>query len=706
MQKVGSLSVLKRVSEIRFGFFAETGNVDPAVPGPSPIFEIWLDEWHVSDSEGLFDKAGFAEGNVGYNGELLSIGSFPVVEDPAMLVGYERLEGTFYEDLDFKSDKYYTDVGSHFFNYFDVQVSLSKENITPLRNVDELPNNLTTEGSIDNISHEMELDFRRDYVPIFHHSFYRTVSENREIELTEADYRYKKVEGYNESLGVGEHFDFPFGLSHSYTYTRNWLYERSQVADQLSFWDLGSPQNSGSLNQMHDILFSFSWLSNMVSANVKRDETFTGSNTPRYDTWFSSYTYKFGTMFGQPGMTLEDAALSTRTDSLGLDVSLPLENILGFNLTLNTDFTQSNFQVSSDQRDTLAHNFISMSFPFYPAGITEIEIEPGIEREITGDYDKVSDTIGEADILLNTYKYLFMPPFYYINPIRGLGRIKDYDAVDMYKNSSNIFGNTTNTLKTGYYVNTYLGYDNWYIPSSAGVSVSGETKREGENYTQKRGAGAYFDKFFPFDVDSDFYDKSVTLFFDYQHERDYSTKVLKNTFNIETGLNVLKDEYNGIKAVHSITYERQKQKINKEKLYLFPGQPGNEVAVSEKPYSDKISSMITFEYLWELNVDDLNLFPGRESNIPIEGAIQNTERIIVEDVYKFTDREKAGSFNNLPIRTTLEHVSSYLVSDNIEFGLNIKTVFGVEEKVLPPSYEGDFLTSMGFEIGIITRILF
>jgi hypothetical protein len=126
----------------------------------------------------------------------------------------------------------------------------------------------------------------------------------------------------------------------------------------------------------------------------------------------------------------------------------------------------------------------------------------------------------------------------------------------------------------------------------------------------------------------------------------------------------------------------------------------------EKPYSDKISSMITFEYLWELNVDDLNLFPGRESNIPIEGAIQNTERIIVEDVYKFTDREKAGSFNNLPIRTTLEHVSSYLVSDNIEFGLNIKTVFGVEEKVLPPSYEGDFLTSMGFEIGIITRILF
>ncbi|KKK78684.1 hypothetical protein LCGC14_2841110, partial [marine sediment metagenome] len=42
----------------------------------------------------------------------------------------------------------------------------------------------------------------------------------------------------------------------------------------------------------------------------------------------------------------------------------------------------------------------------------------------------------------------------------------------------------------------------------------------------------------------------------------------------------------------------------------------------------------------------------------------------------------------------------------IEFGLNLKTAFGVEEKVLPPSYEGDFLTSMGFEIGIITKILF
>ncbi|KKL85621.1 hypothetical protein LCGC14_1952900, partial [marine sediment metagenome] len=537
MQKAGSLSVLKRVSEIRFGFLAN-GPVDPAVPGPSP-FEIWLDEWHVSESEGLFDKAMFAEATVGYSGELLSIGSFPMVEDPALLVGYERLEGTFYGDLDFKSDKYYTDVGSHFFNYFDVQVSLSRENITPLRNIEELPNNLTPGGSIDNISHELELDFRMDYVPVFHHSFYRTVSVNKDIELTDVDYRYKKVDGYNESLGLGEHFDFPFGLSHSYSYTRNWLYENTQVADSDSSWDLSS-QKSSSLNQVHDIFFSYSWLSNMVSANVKRDETFTGSYTPRYETWFSSYTYKFGTMYSPPGMTLEDAILSIRADSLGLDVSLPLENVLGFNLTLNTDFTQSNFQASNDQRDTLAHNYISMSFPFYPAGITEIEIEPGVEREITGDYKKVSETIGEADVLLNTYKYLFMPPFYYINPIRGLGRIKDYDAVDIYKNSSNIYGNTTNTLTTGYFVNTYLGYDNWYIPSSAGVSVSGETKRSGENYTQKRGGGAYFDKLFPFDVESDFYDKSVTLFFNYQHERDYSTKVLTNTFTLETGLNILK----------------------------------------------------------------------------------------------------------------------------------------------------------------------
>ena len=128
--------------------------------------------------------------------------------------------------------------------------------------------------------------------------------------------------------------------------------------------------------------------------------------------------------------------------------------------------------------------------------------------------------------------------------------------------------------------------------------------------------------------------------------------------------------------------------------------------MSKKPYSDKIDSRITFEYLWELNIDDLNLFSGRVSNLQLEGDIKNTERIILEDVYTFTDREKSGSFNNLPIRTTLEHVSSYLMSDNVEFGLNIKTVFGVEEKVLPPSYEGDILTSMGFEIGIITKILF
>jgi hypothetical protein len=698
MTKTGGLSVLKRVSEIQFSFVANGADVT------QPL-EIWLDEWFVSQSQGMFDKAMFAEGKVGYSGELLTIGSFPMVANPDLVVGYERLEGTFYDDLEFKSDKYYTDIGSDFFNYLDVQVSLSKENITPLRNIEELPNNLTTGGSVDNISHNLELDFRIDYVPVFHHSFYRTVTVNKDIELTDVEYRYKKVDGYNESLALGEYFDFPFGLSHSYSYTRNWLYENTQVGTSATSWVLGS-QKSGSLNQVHDILFSYSWLSNMVSTNIKRDETFTGSHTRYYESWLSSYLGKFAYMFDQPNKTLEGAVLSTRTDSMGLDVSMPLENVLGFNLALYTDFTQSNFQTSSDERDTLVHNSLSMSFPFYPAGITEIEIEPGIEREITGDYREVSQTIGEADILLNSYKYIIMPPFYYINPIPGLGRVRDYDAVDMYKNSSNISGNTTNTFKTGYFVNSYLDYESWYIPSSVGVSISGETKREGANYTQKRAAGAYFDKFFPFDLESDFYDKSVSLFFDYEHERDYSTKVLTNTFILETGLNILKDEYNGIIAVHSLTYERKNQRINDERLYLFPDQPGKEIPVTEKPYSDKIDSSITFEYLWEFDIEDLNLFQGIEAAAEVKGPVQNTERIVLEDLYTFTDRDKFGSFSNIPFRATLEHVSSYLMSDNIEFGLNLKAMIGVEEKILPPSYEGDFLSSMGFEIGIITKILF
>ena len=78
----------------------------------------------------------------------------------------------------------------------------------------------------------------------------------------------------------------------------------------------------------------------------------------------------------------------------------------------------------------------------------------------------------------------------------------------------------------------------------------------------------------------------------------------------------------------------------------------------------------------------------------------------LENIYTFTDRERAETFSNIPIRLTLEHESSYRMTENIEFGGHLKTVVGVEEKIIPPSVSGNVLISMGLEIGMYARIIF
>ena len=145
--------------------------------------------------------------------------------------------------------------------------------------------------------------------------------------------------------------------------------------------------------------------------------------------------------------------------------------------------------------------------------------------------------------------------------------------------------------------------------------------------------------------------------------------------------------------------------VNK-RLYLFPDSPEREIEVSEKPYKDTIESEMSFEYLWEYDLEKNNVFSRLGPGTYPGGLIQNTERIILENIYTFTDREKAENFSNIPLRITAEHNSSYRMTDTVEFGLNLKTVVGVEEKIIPPSITGNVLPSMGLEIGIFARIIF
>jgi hypothetical protein len=698
LTRSGTLSVLKRVSEIEFMLQVDSGILASG-------YEFWLDEWFVSECESYLDKAAYTEGTIEYSGRLLGVGSFPLVEDTALTAGYERLEGSFYDEPDFKSDRYYTDVGMRLLRYADTAFSASREVYSPFRNEEDLPSGLSEGGHLDAVSNRIEVNLEKDYLPVLEHTYDRVVSEDRVIELTKTDFRYKSVKSYDESLGFSEYIDFPFGLYQSYSFLRNWVYENTLTGSPTTSFVLGSTP-SASLGQSKNLLLSYTWDINTTSLNIGREKTYGGSAVPDMEQWPESYGCRLGSIFSRPEDTIEDAVLSTRTDLFSYNLSIPLQERVGTFLTFESSFNDSGFVAGSGTRNTLVRHALSLSVPFYFLGNDRIEMVPSLQREISGDYRSVDASLSEWDILLDTARYLFMPPFYYINPLKGLGRAKDYDAVDLYYGSNEITGNSTNTLKNDYVLDTYLQYDPWYVPSSVGIGFSGETTREGGSYVQKRGFFASVDRSLILNAGGEYFDRSLIVSLDYTNERNFTTKLLAQSYGIDTDLNLLKEEWRGWQFQHVFTYIRERQKIGEESFYLFPGDPSGETAVTEKPPKDRIDSKLVVEYLWEYIFRRDPFFAGIDAELLPKIGIRNTERLTLENIYTFTDRERAETFSNIPIRLTLEHESSYRMTENIEFGGHLKTVVGVEEKIIPPSVSGNVLISMGLEIGMYARIIF
>ena len=234
-------------------------------------------------------------------------------------------------------------------------------------------------------------------------------------------------------------------------------------------------------------MFAYSWTKGSAVTRFRRGLEFTGAYGLFSEDLFSSYSMKLGSLFEPPSMLLENSSPTVKSDDLSLDVNIPLVERLGFAMSFATEYDETNFNEAGEYRDTLASSRISLAFPFRLSGSDLIEFRPALEREFTGEYKRMSYGSSEGNILLSGYRHLFMPPFYYINPFEflGLGRMRDYEAVDLYSGSEDLLGNSTNTLTNSYRLDTYLGYDPWYVPSQITVLFGGETRREGSSYTQK-----------------------------------------------------------------------------------------------------------------------------------------------------------------------------------------------------------------------------
>jgi hypothetical protein len=691
MTKTGDLRILKRLAEIGFGLKAEGGSV-------SQPLEIWLDEWFVNDSEGSFDTAFITEGTFGYWGDLLNVYDFPLLGDPSLLLGFERQEGAFYSSSDERSDRYYAGLDLQLFKVLGTDLYLSREDITTVRNEEELPNDLSTDDYETWQSHTLSLDFENAYLPVLGHSYQRVVTNTKDIELRSTDYEHNDETTYSESLTLSEKLDLPFGLSQSYLFSRDWVYNDTLKTIPSQSPDPTEEQDAG-VNQLHRLDISYGWLSNFVSAYYNRDRQYSGLFVPDSESWGSAYGKRLSTLFKPPGQTIEDGLLASAADVYGLNVSIPLVNILGYSFIFDSDFSEKNFDLDGLTRDAVYNHRFEMSFPFYFLGIDSIEITPLWQREFRGDYKGAFSSLKKKDMYLSSYSYLFRPPLYYM-----VDRGNDYKAVDIYRDSPEISGTTTNLLRDAYILDLAFAYDRWFIPSYITLGVNGETRREGDSYRQSRGLSVAMQHNIQLRRVEDYFKKNVVVTLDYAGERQYDTKLQNNSVSLSTEYNAMRTEYQGLKIYNSIAYDRKRQHIGDKGYYLFPGVPDSDVIVAEVPPSDRIENEVRVSFLWEV-------FPKkqflssllRESEYP--SSFRSEETFLLENIYTFTERRQSESFSNIPVRITLEHKTEY-VMENLSFTAYAMLMFGSEEQVNPDYVEGNFLRSLGFEFGTLLEIFF
>ncbi|MCK4925650.1 MAG: hypothetical protein KAS61_11785, partial [Spirochaetes bacterium] len=345
MEKAGDLRILNRLAEIQFGFYANGGDVT------QPL-EIWLDEWFVRDSEGYFDTAFIMEGTFGYKGDVLSVAEFPLIGNPSLMLGFERQEGNFYNNTDERNDRLYTGMDIDLLKVLGTEVYLSREDVTTIRNEEDLPGDLSTDDYRTQQSHALELAFENEYIPSLRHSYDRYVTNSKDIDLNPTDYQHHDQTAYDESLLFSEQVDFPFGLSQAYTFNRFWLYTDTYETIPSQSPDPTQEQDAA-VDQQDRFDLSFSWNSNYIATYLLRNKQYTGLSVPEAESWGSAYINRLSTLFTPVGETIENGTLASTTDGYGLDISIPLMKIVGFNLIFDTDFSQKNFSFDEADRDTV-----------------------------------------------------------------------------------------------------------------------------------------------------------------------------------------------------------------------------------------------------------------------------------------------------------------------------------------------------------------
>jgi hypothetical protein len=678
--------------------------------GISSAFTFWLDEWHLAESRYSLDLALYGETRSGYWGELMPLGkkeSVPLLTDPFVSAGFEHREGTFLDALDRQRDSWFAGFDTTLLKFVPIGVDLSgfRESEGGLfkESADTLPGSLEEKDTGWSYAHLFGLEPPLPFLPTLEHRYQRTMGEDNEVDLSTLGYLFDSTVMTKESLSFTEAFRYPQGLEQRYSYIRSWLYTDQET---LLIDTPPSPIDSSldlSVNQSHSGGISFFWDRNFVSLDLSRDEKYEVAAPALPVTLFASYAERMSTLFrpveaAHPGATLEN-----REDRGALFINLPRRKYIGAVLSMDSSFSELNFESATGNRDLSVEDTLSLSVPCSPGGKGILQLIPKLSRSFGGSYRNTTDSIRELGVLGRSWETLLMPPLYYLNPRFDRGRLHEYEAVDLFTGSSGVLGVNEARLQTSLGLEARLKDPPWYLPSRSSLSVAGDTNREGGSYAQARSVGFRLGTDFSLKKRGKNGTNRLSFDFGWESSRDYAEKTVSHSLTVDTGLRLLEGLRGRLTGDHSISFATERQRVGDADLLLFPGQPGREVEVPFQPDKDTVSSILGFEYSWEKEID-----PKRQELLASSpftgqtGRISHIERFELENNFLIADRTELNDTTVVPLRLLFSHNTVMTVSQYMDLELSVKTIGGVEEIIT--SGQSRFESALGFELRL-TAIL-
>jgi len=686
LSPTGTLGVLSRVSQVRFGLRAEGAELTEG-------FEFWLDEWHLRSPRIAVEGAALAEASLGYRGTLLGIGGVPVLSDVLLAGRYEHTGGGFEGTPGWREDRYSGALDMGLLGVLSAGLSADGTSRRPLEAGSAGPAAGTFEfregRRTSTVGMRLGLDTGLPYLPVLEHGYRRTDSQEDALALTQADYALARADTVAESLTLTERFQPADWLSQSYSYSRSWLFEGATrwAADTGALLD---EARALALTQVHAAGAVVRWNGGRLSVSLSRDETLDIPGPELPPELFSSYGSKMAALFLPVRQAYPDGLWDTRADAGELFLSVPRRRHVGASLGLQASYRGWNYDPAgtpaASSRDAEVSEALSLSVPISPDGDGRFQLIPSLTRSYRGTYRQATEELKEARLLWESGRQLLFWPFYYLNPCLDSGRLNELAAVDVLAGAPEVTGSSSARLETSLALDASLRTGLWYVPSRLGLSVTGDTSRDGSAYAQTRSLRTRLGLDIPLvpkrrgpapaGSDRLGLDAGYVLRWDYARKLRVH-EVSSRAFVLLGG--PLPGELSG---QHTLSYSRERQAIGDSALELVPGRPDLEPPVGEEPDRDLVTSALGLEYRWEQTLQRRPRV-SRWIPVPLQATqtVSHTERLAVENQILIMDRAKTTSTGAVPLRIVLEHETLMGVSENMHVQLALRTMGGLQERI-------------------------